>query len=198
MVKKSIYVRRIVPILIAAIVIAIFISGCEEATVTSQREKFSSVKVEHSRNFYTVGTVSKSAASDAQEGVIETSKSYLEAAYLDLISAKSDSYQSDLLSFISEDSFDRFKVDWHNLSLGGSAGGLKSIEEKKLKVPYVTVQFDKSKKPKLGTFQYILDVKYKKDNKTMKLNTYGWLVLEKQGNDWKIFDYYAKQHIGEG
>ncbi len=195
MVKKRIYVRRILPILIATVIIAIFISGCAEKTVISQREKLPSIKVEHTRNFYMVGTVSKSVSTEAKESVVETSKSYLETAYLDLILAKSDGYKSKLLSFVSEETVDRYKADWQDLSLGDSAKNIKAIEEKKLKVPYITVQYDKAKKPTLSTFQYIFDATYKEDEKLMKLNAYGWFVLEKKGNDWKIFDYYAIQSI---
>ena len=193
--------RKIIVAVFAILIILVVASaiGCKQKAKSPTGRKqatISKIDVEKYSNMVTVAGTARSTITEARESVEDTVKSYFETAYLDLDAASKANFQEEVLSFFSEDTRAKAQNELVFLSISGEGTRLTSIINNNLKAPLLAISFDKSKKPTLSTVNFEFTAKYKtKGENQANLKNFGWLALAKEGEDWKIFDYWVQSSL---
>lgn len=193
---RKIIVAVFTILLILAVVSTI---GCKQKTKSPSGRKqatIAEIDVKRYSDMVTVVGTPRSTIAEARESVEDTLKTYFETAFLDLDSASKANFQEEVLSFFSEDIKAKAQSELIFLSIKSEGTRLNSIINNNLKAPLLAISYDKSKKPVLSTVNFEFTAKYKiKEKSQANLKTFGWLALVKEGEDWKIFDYWVQSSL---
>jgi hypothetical protein len=183
-------------IILIAFLILTGLSGCKKEVVTGpQKASVKTVEAGKYEKFTTVAGTPKIVIQQARKSAIDTITAYFETAFLDLSLARTAQYKEKISSFFSNEIQQKAIKDYQVLSLGEESKKLSAIVKNSLQIPTITINYDKSKKPSLGTIKVNFKAKYKAGYKNVNLKTSGWFVLARDSRGWKIFDYSIKQNL---
>ena len=191
--------RPTISLFLIIFLVAVSLSGCSSKKTKELGPREAVIEIKPPKVYRDVPSVAGTplkTIEEARKSTLSLIKAYLETAFLNLNSAKSADYKEQVFALFDKKSRPKFEKNFATLSLGAEGKSINAILGNKLQLELIVINYDKSKKPSLSTVKIDnFDVKYKTGKKVFKLNISGWLAAERQGSEWKIFDYRLKQTL---